>query len=97
MVGKHYIKGTRKGICSVPLEQISQNTLIRVQHDCLCLRVSFLYAETESKEQEVSGQLVLLCPNGSSDVIIFLKEATAALCSITTRLLSVMSDCYMQS
>lgn len=49
------------------------------QNKGLCLCGGFLYCGKQRREQEVSGQLVPLCPNGSYDVVVFLEEATAAL------------------
>lgn len=66
------------------------------QHDRLCPCSGFLYSGTERREQEVSGQLVPLCPNGSYDVLIFLKDTTVALRYITSCSLSLMSDCCTQ-
>lgn len=62
------------------------------QHEHLCLCGGFLYGGTDRTEQEVSGQLVSLCPNGSCDVIVFLEDAAAALRCITSRSLSLLSD-----
>lgn len=71
------IWGFFKSVYKVPSEYNSQNTWTLLWSTWVPFVSGFLYGETERKEQEVGGQLVPLCPNGSYDVVVFLEEATS--------------------